>query len=68
MAETEQLTLYRFHWPDNVTSEGRGSDVDDALQRLGYGAKAKAALDYFEIVEETPTDKARHDMLKRAYM
>ena len=31
---TETTTLYRFHWPDGVKSEGRGVDVADALEKL----------------------------------
>lgn len=63
----ETMTLYRFHWPDGITSEGRGLDVADALTRLGLGPEAEATLDYHVVLEETPKDKARHDMLKRAY-
>ena len=68
MAGEEMLTIYRFHWPDDVTCQGGGLDVEDALKRLGFGPEAQATLDYFEVVEETSADKARHDMLKRAYL
>ena len=68
MAVEEMLTIYRFHWPDGVTYQGGGLDVADALKRLGFGPEAQATLDYFEVVEETSADKARHDMLKRAYL
>ena len=68
MAGEEMLTIYRFYWPDGVTYQGGGLDVADALKRLGVGPEAQATLDYFEVVEETSADKARHDMLKRAYL
>jgi hypothetical protein len=63
----KDTTLFRFHWPDGVTSEGRGIDVADALEKLGLGPVAERSLDYYEVLEETPADKARHDMLKDAY-
>jgi len=68
---TEPTTLYRFHWPDGVTSEGRGVDVADALEKLGeklgFGAEAVKTLDYYEVLEETPDDHARNEMIKDAY-
>jgi len=62
------LTIYRFHWPDGVTYQGGGLDVADALKKLGFGPEAQDTLEYFEIIEETSAEKARHDMLKRAYL
>jgi hypothetical protein len=44
--------LFRFHWRSGKPSEGRGRDVADAFSRLGYGAGAVRALDYYEIVSE----------------
>ena len=67
MEGKETLTIYRFHWPDGVTYQGGGLDVVDALKKLGFGPEAQDTLEYFEIIEETPVDKARHDMLKRSY-
>lgn len=65
MAET--TTLYRFHWPDGVTSEGRGADVADALEKLGLGAGAMESLEYYEVVEESEADARRHEQIKGAY-
>jgi hypothetical protein len=65
MADT--TTLYRFHWPGGATNEGRGEDVADALEKLGFGAASEAALDYYEVIEESISDSERHEMLKRAY-
>ncbi len=65
---TTETKLFRFHWPDGVTSECRGLDVDDALKRLGLGPDAAKSLEYYEVVEETPADDAREWMLKRAYL
>lgn len=57
--------LYRFHWrSDSKPSEGRGHDAADAFTRLGYGAGAVAALDYYEVVDEvtqSPSDSKRAD-------
>ncbi|MBT4686915.1 MAG: hypothetical protein HOK21_12595 [Rhodospirillaceae bacterium] len=64
---TETTTLYRFHWPDGVKSEGRGVDVADALEKLGFGADTAKTLEFYEVIEETPADHARHEMLKDAY-
>ncbi len=63
----ETTTLYRFHWPGGATNEGRGQNVADALEKLGFGAAAAAALDYFEVVEESHADRERHEQIKRAY-
>ncbi|MDE0943559.1 MAG: hypothetical protein OSB58_14150 [Alphaproteobacteria bacterium] len=63
----DATTLYRFHWPDGVKSEGRGVDVADALERLGFGADAAKTLEFYEVIEETAADHARHQMLKDAY-
>ena len=63
----EPTTFYRFPWPDGVSSEGRGMDVADALEKLGFGAEAAKTLEYYEVLEETPADHARHEMIKDAY-
>ncbi|MBT4491390.1 MAG: hypothetical protein HOC72_27890 [Rhodospirillaceae bacterium] len=61
-------TLFRFHWPDGVVSEGRGETVADALEGLGFTAAAAETLDYYQVVEETDSDHARHELIKRAYL
>ncbi|MDP7546203.1 MAG: hypothetical protein QGF20_02830 [Alphaproteobacteria bacterium] len=63
----DSTTLYRFHWPGGATNEGRGEDVADALEKLGFGAASAQALDYYEVIEESPSDRERHELLKRAY-
>ena len=46
--------LFRFHWRGGgPPNEGWGTDAADAANRLGIGAGAIAALDYWEVV---PTD------------
>ena len=42
------LKRYRFHWRDGSKNEGYGRSVADAFTRLGYGAGAVAALDFYE--------------------
>ena len=55
------MNLYRFHWRDGVIDEGRGSDPADALTKLGFGAGAIAALDYWELVQPGLTPRNRND-------
>lgn len=45
---------YRFHWlgSDRKVEEGEGTSPADALNKLGYGGGAVAALDYWEEVVE----------------
>ena len=64
---TVATTLYRFHWLDGVTSEGRGETVEDALEKLGFAAAVANTLNYYKVVEEATSDEARHEMLKDAY-
>lgn len=45
------MNKYRFHWRDGKTNEGLGSSPEDAFSRLGFGAGAVAALDYYETVD-----------------
>lgn len=48
-------TLYRFHWRSGKPSEMRSAiGPEDAFTRLGYGAGAVGALDYWERVKELP--------------
>lgn len=44
--------LFRFVWRDGVIHEARGRDAADAINRLGFGLGALAALDYWEEVKE----------------
>jgi hypothetical protein len=43
--------IYVFHWLSGQIDEGSGISPADALNRLGYGGGAVAALDYFEVKE-----------------
>ncbi len=45
------MKQYRFHWSYGETEEGWGKDVADAFTRLGYGAGAIRALDYYEVIK-----------------
>lgn len=42
------MTTYRFHWRDGTANEGAGLDASDALNKLGFGIGALAALDWWE--------------------
>jgi len=42
-------------------------DVADALEKLGFAAETAKTLDYYEVLEETPSDHARNEMIKDAY-
>jgi hypothetical protein len=44
-------TLWRFHWLDGTKDEGPGGSMSDAFTRLGFGAGALPALDYYEEVK-----------------
>jgi hypothetical protein len=45
------MKKFRFHWLDGKSDESSGQSMTDAFTRLGYGAGATAALDYFEELE-----------------
>jgi len=45
------VNLYRFHWRGGPPSEGQGDSPADAMNKLGYGQGAVAALDYWEKIE-----------------
>lgn len=45
------MKKFRFHWLDGKTDEGEGNSVADAFTRLGFGAGAMAALDWWEEVK-----------------
>lgn len=49
--------LFRFHWLDGAKQLGRGKDAADALNRMGYGQGAVAALDYWE---QIPRDEEKN--------
>lgn len=49
------MRKYRFVWLDKKEHTGYGRDVADAFTRLGFGAGAMPALDYYEDI----TDKAK---------
>ena len=42
---------YRFHWLSGNVDEGEGKTPADALNRLGFGAGAVSALDYYEVID-----------------
>ena len=63
----QSTTLYRFHWPGGTTNEGRGETVADALEKLGFGAHTVQALDYYEVIEDSSSDRERDETIKRAY-
>jgi hypothetical protein len=37
-----------FHWLGGKSEPGKGTSVSDAFIKLGYGAGAMRALDYYE--------------------
>lgn len=45
------MKKFIFYWLDRESEEGEGYSVADAFTRLGYGAGALKALDYFEEVK-----------------
>lgn len=50
MAQEEKT--FRFHWiGSKKTDEGKGKNVADAFTRLGFGAGAMEALDFYEEVK-----------------
>ena len=53
------MNWYVFHWRDGERSEGEGETPEDAFTKLGYGAGAVKALDYWE--GKVPDDMAGVD-------
>lgn len=49
---------YKFYFLDGRVVEGDGLDEADAFSRLGYGAGAARALDYFEEVKEKENEES----------
>lgn len=52
------MNRYAFHWLDGKVDIGEGVNVSDAFTRLGYGAGAVRALDYYEVVPQNPPEKS----------
>ena len=51
---------YQFHWLVGIDEYSEGSSVADAFAKLGYGAGAMSALDYYkELKGETIMDEDR---------
>ena len=50
------MKYFKFHWLDKTTNIGWGIDAADALTRLGYGAGALRALDYWECIGDKASD------------
>lgn len=52
------MKKYQFYWKDGIVSEGLGRDVADAFTRLGFGAGAMPAVDYWR---EMPASQADYE-------
>ncbi len=46
------MKTFKFFWLNGDTDVGHGETVAEAFSRLGYGAGAMGALDYYEEVTE----------------
>ena len=57
--------LFRFHFLDGSKNEGYGRDAEDAFGRMGFGAGAVRALDYYEAVEAAPANPAVERLARR---
>ena len=53
--------LYRFHWRSGPPSEVMATGPQEAFTKLGYGAGAVAALDYWEVVREKRTTEPQSE-------
>jgi len=53
-----ELKWFRFVWKDGTSNGGRGYDAADAFRRLGFGAGALAALDYYECTPMAADDSS----------
>ena len=42
---------FKFHWLTGKVEIGKGTTVANAFSRLGYGAGATPALDYYEEIK-----------------
>jgi hypothetical protein len=49
--ETRTRRLFRFHWKSGPPNEAWAYTAEEAANRIGIGAGALAALDYWEVVE-----------------
>lgn len=53
--EEISMRRFRFHWKTGgKASEGLGLDMADAFTKLGYGAGAMPAVDWYEEVSDSP--------------
>ena len=52
------MNNYRFYFRSGHLDEGKGHDVADAFRRLGYGGGAIRALDFYEEIDEGPSEFA----------
>jgi len=46
--EEKIINTFKFYWLDGKVEHGHGLNVTDAFSKLGYGAGAMNALDYYE--------------------
>ncbi len=51
---------YRFYWRTGKPDDGKGNDPADALTKLGFGAGAIAALDYWELLPDPVNPNNSH--------
>lgn len=55
------MAMYEFTWNDGKKERCEGSSVSDAFTKLGYGAEAMAALDYYQQVKVNTLDSLVKD-------
>lgn len=49
---------YRFYWLHGKVDQGYGRSVADAFSKLGFGGGAMRALDFYEELDEGPSEYA----------
>lgn len=61
------MKRYFFYWFDGKVSINSGISPEDAFTRMGYGAGAIRALDFYEQSETQnyTWDKEKHDWIKK---
>jgi hypothetical protein len=64
MAEGESMREYAFYWRDGTKNIGTGSLPSDALRRLGFGAGAISALDFWSEDKDYEWSAERRDWVK----
>jgi len=52
------MNHYRFYWLTGNVDQGQGEDPAQALTLLGYGGGAVRALDFYEELDEGPSEYA----------